>query len=298
MLGGVAILVAFLLALGVGGALSGALSSGRTLGFLAGATLIFVMGVVDDRVDLSWFSKLLGQIIAAVLLLASENTDGFLLSPVGLTLSLLWLVGLTNALNFLDNMDGLCAGVSAVVALSFAGLALLSGQLGTALIAVAVAGAAIGFLRFNFPPATIFLGDGGSLLLGYSLASLGIMTARQGEFSYALLVPVLAIAYPIFDITFVSVTRYARGQSLSQGGKDHTSHRLARILDGARPTAWAIYLLCAGLGLLALALEGLAFGPATLVAFVAVVFGFVGFGIRLNQRAPVPEAAPTDPVTS
>jgi UDP-GlcNAc:undecaprenyl-phosphate GlcNAc-1-phosphate transferase len=263
----------------------------RLLGFLGGATLIFVMGVVDDRLDLSWFSKLLGQIVAAVLLLASENSGGiFLLTPIGLVLALLWLVGLTNALNFLDNMDGLCAGISAVTALTFAGLALLAGQTGTAILALAVAGAAAGFLRFNFPPASIFLGDGGSLFLGYALASLGIMTSPKGEFSVSLLVPVIAIAYPIFDITFVSVTRYARGQSLAQGGKDHTSHRIARVTGGARPTAWITYAICAGLGIVALGLRVLSFTPATVVAFVGVAFGLLGFGVRLCRRAPVPDS--------
>jgi len=291
VLGGVAIFGAFVVAVGVGSLLSGSLGAGRLLGFLGGAALIFVMGVVDDRVDLSWFSKLLGQIVAAVLLLASENSGGiFLLSPIGLVLALVWLVGLTNALNFLDNMDGLCAGISAVTALTFTGLALLAGETGTAILALAVAGAATGFLRSNFPPATIFLGDGGSLFLGYSLASLGIMTSPQGAFSLGLLVPVIAIAFPIFDITFVSVTRYARGQSLAQGGRDHTSHRIARITGGARPTAWILYAICASLGVLALGLQALSFAPATVVAFVGVVFGLLGFGVRLCRLAPVPDA--------
>ncbi len=290
LLGGTAIFAAFVPAVAVGAALSGELGVGRLVGFLGGATLIFVMGVVDDRVDLSWFSKLLGQIVAAVLLLASENSGGiFLLSPIGLVLALLWLVGLTNALNFLDNMDGLCAGISTVIALAFAGLAVMAGQTGTAVLALAVAGAAIGFLRSNFPPASIFLGDGGSLFLGYSLASLGLMTVRHGSFSDSLLIPVIAIAYPIFDITFVSVTRYHRGQSLTQGGRDHTSHRLARLVGGARPTAVAVYGICAACGATALAVQALAYPPATLTAFVVTACVFLGFGIRLCRRAPVPD---------
>lgn len=290
LLGGVAVFGAYCVAILIGGPLSGALSPERAFGFLGGAALIFVMGVVDDRVDLSWFSKLLGQIVAAVLLLASENSGGiFLLSPIGLVLALLWLVGLTNALNFLDNMDGLCAGISAVIALTFGAMAFLSGDLGTAVLALAVAGAAIGFLRSNFPPASIFLGDGGSLFLGYSLASLGLMTSRQMEFSLSMLVPVIAIAYPIFDITFVSVTRYARGQSLAEGGKDHTSHRLDRITGSPRRTALVIYSICAALGLLAIGLQALSFAPATIVAFLAVAFALLGFGVRLCRAAPVPK---------
>jgi UDP-GlcNAc:undecaprenyl-phosphate GlcNAc-1-phosphate transferase len=250
--------------------------------------LIFTMGVIDDRVQLSWFSKLLGQIVAAVLLLASLSGEGaFLLSPIGLVLALLWVVGLTNAINFLDNMDGICAGIAACVALAFVGLAVLNGQIETAVLAASVGGAALGFLRFNFPPARIFLGDGGSLFLGYALAALGILSTRQTELSLSLLVPVAVLAYPIFDITFVSITRYARGQSLTQGGKDHTSHRLARIQRSDRLTAVAIYGICVLLGAVALFLQELSFPPGTAVAFVALVFGFLAFGVRLARNAPV-----------
>jgi UDP-GlcNAc:undecaprenyl-phosphate GlcNAc-1-phosphate transferase len=290
LLGGAAIFAAFLLALLAGGGLDDVVSRSRALGFLGGASLVFALGVIDDRIVLGWFSKLLGQIVAAILLLASDNSGGtFLLSPAGLAASLLWIVGLANAMNFLDNMDGLCAGISAVAALTFVLLALVAGDPGTALFAAAIGGAALGFLRFNFPPARIFLGDGGSLFLGYALASLGVMTARNLDFSLDLLVPVVALAYPIFDITFVSVTRVARGQSLTQGGRDHTSHRLARIVGSPRATAWAIYAICAAAGLVAVGLEILAFAPATVVAVAGVGFALAGFGIRLCRRAPVPD---------
>jgi UDP-GlcNAc:undecaprenyl-phosphate GlcNAc-1-phosphate transferase len=288
LLGGVAIFFAFVIGIGVGGSFHALLPPTPTLGFLGGAILIFTMGVIDDRIVLGWFSKLLGQIVAAVLLLASLNGEGaFLLSPPGLVLSLLWVVGLTNAMNFLDNMDGICAGIAACVSLAFVGLAVLGGQMETAVIAAAVGGACVGFLRFNFPPARIFLGDGGSLFLGYSLAALGVLSTRQTEFSLSLLVPVAILAYPIFDITFVSITRYARGQSLTQGGKDHTSHRLARIKGSDRLTAIAIYGICASLGALALVLQHLSFPPGTVVALFAVFFGFLGFGLRLARQAPV-----------
>jgi UDP-GlcNAc:undecaprenyl-phosphate GlcNAc-1-phosphate transferase len=299
LLGGVAIFVAFLIAVGVGGALTGAISPERIFGFLGGATLVFTMGVIDDRVNLGWFSKLLGQIVAAILLLASDNSgEIFLLSPLALAFALVWIVGLANAMNFLDNMDGLCAGISCVVSASFVVIAMVAGDAGTALFAAATAGATLGFLRFNFPPASIFLGDGGSLFLGYTLASLGVMTARDLDFSLSLLVPAIALAYPIFDITFVSVTRVARGQSLTQGGRDHTSHRLARIVGSPRVTALLIYAICAAVGLLALGVEILAFTPASVLAIVGVACAFVAFGVRLCRRAPVPDPARTGPAVS
>ncbi len=290
LLGGAAIFVSFLLALAAGGGLDDGIPRARSLGFLGGAALVFALGVIDDRLVLGWFSKLLGQIVAAILLLASDNSGTvFLLTPFGLAMSLLWIVGLANAMNFLDNMDGLCAGIAAVAALSFVVLGTLAGDPGTALFAAALAGAALGFLRFNFPPARIFLGDGGSLFLGYALASLGVMTSRNLDFSLDLLVPVVALAYPIFDITFVSITRVSRGQSLTQGGRDHTSHRLARIVGTPRATAWTIYAICAAAGLLAVGVEILAFAPATLVTVIGLGAALAGFGMRLCRRAPVPD---------
>ena len=273
-----AIVFAFILGMGVGSSVRNLLPPSPTLGFLGGGLLISIMGIIDDRVDLSWFSKLLGQIVASVVLIASVySSSAFLLSPLGLVLSLVWVVGLTNAMNFLDNMDGISAGISSVVSLTFVGLALLQGQIETAVLAAAVCGASVGFLRFNSHPARIFLGDGGSLFLGYSLASLGLLVARPTELSISLLVPVIAVSYPIFDITFVSVTRFARGQSLTQGGKDHTSHRLARLTQSTRLTVWTIYGMCATVGAVALFLERISFTPLTIAAFVAV-------GLRLRRR--------------
>jgi UDP-GlcNAc:undecaprenyl-phosphate GlcNAc-1-phosphate transferase len=289
LLGGVAIFFAFVTALAAARALAGA-AHGPIFGFLGGGALIFVMGVIDDKLDLSWFSKLLGQIVAAVLLLASESEGGsFFLTPSGLVLSLFWVVGIANAMNFLDNMDGICAGIAVVVSASFAALAILTGQWHVAVLAAALAGASAGFLRYNFHPARIFLGDGGSLFLGYSLASISLMIMRETDFSVSTVVPVIALAYPVFDITYVSVTRSSRGQSLAQGGKDHSSHRLARVLGGAPATAWVIYGICVALGAVALLLNRIAFAPATVVAATAVFFAFVAFGIHLSRAAPVPD---------
>jgi UDP-GlcNAc:undecaprenyl-phosphate GlcNAc-1-phosphate transferase len=269
------------------------LGSSRLWGFLSGGTLIFAMGVLDDRYNLGWFSKLLVQFVAGVLLLAGGNVGPFpLFTPVGLLLSLLWIVGLANAMNFLDNMDGIAAGIAAAASMSFAALALLTGRIDAALLAAAVAGAAIGFLRYNFFPARIFLGDAGSLFLGYCLASAGLAITSGNDSPIALLIPVLVVGYPIFDITFVSVTRYLRGQSLTQGGKDHSSHRLERITGGTRPTAYAIYAICIALGGAAVFLQVLSFAPATLFVTIAALWGFVALAGTLTRRAPVPKASP------
>jgi UDP-GlcNAc:undecaprenyl-phosphate GlcNAc-1-phosphate transferase len=292
LLGGVAIFFAVILGMAAGGWIASDVhfGSSRLWGFLLGGTLIFLMGVLDDRFNLGWFSKLLVQLVAGVLLLAGGNVGPFpLFTPAGLLLSLFWIVGLANAMNFLDNMDGIAAGISATASAAFAVLALLMGQSDAAFLAAAVAGASFGFLRYNFSPARIFLGDAGSLFLGYALASAGLAITDQSDTPFALLIPVLVLAYPIFDITFVSVTRSARGQSLTQGGKDHSSHRLARILGGDRPTAWAIYAICAALGIAAILLHALSFSPATIVVAIAALWGFIAFGTTLCRRAPVPQ---------
>lgn len=292
LLGGAALYVGCLAGILAGALASGTLQLGSTriLGFLAGATIVFVMGILDDRYNLGWFSKLLVQLVAAVILLAGHNVGPLpLMTPVGLLLSLLWIVGLANAMNFLDNMDGMAAGIAFVIALSLAGLALVGGSVDVAFLAAALAGAALGFLRYNFHPASIFLGDAGSLLLGYLLASAGLAVARPQAELVELLIPVIALGYPIFDITFVSVTRALRGQHLTQGGKDHTSHRLARITGDTRKTALIVYALCAGLGVAACALQVLNFDPATFVASVAIFWFFIWFGLKLCREAPVPE---------
>lgn len=292
LLGGVAIFFAVVLGMVAGGWVANDVhfGSSRLWGFLLGGTLIFLMGVLDDRFNLGWFSKLLVQFVAGVLLLAGGNVGPFpLFTPAGLLLSLLWIVGLANAMNFLDNMDGIAAGIAATASSTFAILALLMGESDAAFLAAAVAGASFGFLRYNFPPARIFLGDAGSLFLGYALASAGLAITDRPDSTFSLLIPVLVLGYPIFDITFVSVTRSVRGQALTQGGKDHSSHRLARILGGDRPTALSIYAICAGLGVAAILLHMLSFSPATIVVTIAALWGFIAFGTSLCRRAPVPE---------
>lgn len=292
LLGGVAVVAGFLAGGLAGWALLGDPPGSRFLGFVVGALLVSTMGVVDDRVNLSWFPKLLGQVVAAVIFLASGGPgDAFFATPIWIVLSLIWIVGLTNAMNFLDNMDGVSPGITAVAALAFVFLGMSMGRPWIAIGAAALCGASIGFVRYNFSPASIFLGDGGSLFLGYALGCSGWIIAWGAETPAALLVPVLVLSYPVFDITLVSVTRYARGQSLTQGGRDHSSHRLCRILAGPRATALTIYGVCLLSCAVAVLLDALAFDPATVTLSAAVLFSYIGFGLFLCRRAPVPESA-------
>lgn len=211
---------------------------------LAAGALIFLVGLVDDLRSLRPQHKLLAQVAAACILVAGGvhfgvNGGGALAWLV----TILFVVGITNALNLLDNMDGLAAGVATVAALVIAAGAVLAGSGPTAVAAIALAGATLSFLVFNFHPARVFMGDCGSMFLGLMLAALSIQAsaAAGAAAAWAVLFPCVALAVPIFDTTFVTVMRKMHGRAISQGGCDHTSHRLVR-LGLSEPQA--VLLLC------------------------------------------------------
>ncbi|MEM7582507.1 MAG: MraY family glycosyltransferase [Acidobacteriota bacterium] len=202
----------------------------RQWGILAAVTLVALVGLLDDRRGLPVSIKLLAQLAAAGLLLAvGLFADLSLPAGIDAVLTVLWIVGITNAFNLLDNMDGLAAGVTAVAAFGFLSLSAARDGLAPELAATLV-GASLGFLIYNAYPARIFMGDAGSLTLGLLLAVLGleIETGRgAGEPWVAALVPVLVLGVPIFDTTLVTVSRLRRGYNpLTQPGQDHLSHRL------------------------------------------------------------------------
>ncbi|MBI3599944.1 MAG: hypothetical protein HY097_04810 [Nitrospinae bacterium] len=214
------------------------------LPILLGATAIFILGLIDDIVTLNPQIKLVGQIIIASLLIASGVIIEIIPYPVvSIPLTILWLVGITNSFNLLDNMDGLSAGIAAIVSLSFGIFSIQYGDTGIALSAFILAGASIGFLVYNFNPAKIFMGDCGSMFLGFTLASLTILkTWREASNLIAtLIVPLLILGIPIFDTTFVTLTRKLRGTPISQGGRDHISHRLAALGLSERQVVLVMY---------------------------------------------------------
>lgn len=227
---------------------------------LAGSLLMFGLGLVDDFKRLPPAAKLIGQLIAAAsVVFFGDFTIHFFPWPfANLLLTLFWLIGITNATNLMDNMDGLAGGVS-LIAACFLGyffwkvndFALLS-------MVVALAGAILGFLVFNFPPAKIFMGDCGSLFLGFTLAGLAIARNTQASNVFAVLgIPVLIFMLPILDTSLVMITRLLRGQSPSQGGTDHTSHRLVALGLNERQVVLILYAVAIVAGLSAAALEAL-----------------------------------------
>lgn len=224
--------------------------------FLSTVVLILV-GVFDDRTTggIPPWAKLLGQLLAAAIVLAAGvRFQVFGLLPLDLVLTLVWLVGISNAVNFLDNIDGLSAGATAIAAAFFFLLASANGQYLVAIMALAVAGGCLGFLRYNFNPAVIFMGDAGTLFLGFLLAIIGAKLQLGPTGWWGLLAAVLILILPIFDTTFVTLNRLRTGRRVTQGGKDHTSHLLVRRGLPHRQVVLVLYTVALAGGGAALAL--------------------------------------------
>lgn len=256
LLGGIAIFVAagipWLVFIG---------TPGHILALGASALCIFAVGLVDDIFHLRPHIKLLGQIVAACLALGLGIQFGFPGSPHLIwPLTLLFIIGLTNAMNLLDNMDGLAAGISLVASVVIALAAFLNGAVFPAIMASALAGSCLAFLVFNFYPAKVFMGDCGSMFLGLALAVLAIETSASATTgaAVAVLFPALALSIPIFDTTFVTIVRKLNGRAISQGGCDHTSHRLVKLGLTERQTVFllgACSLILGASGLAAMRLD-------------------------------------------
>jgi UDP-GlcNAc:undecaprenyl-phosphate GlcNAc-1-phosphate transferase len=218
-----------------------------------------VMGLVDDLRGLSPYLRLAVEVAAGVVVYATEP-DIALPGPavLGLVVVVLWVVGITNAFNLLDNMDGLSAGVAAVAALSFCVVAAVNGQFLVAAFSAATAGCAVGFLRHNFHPAKIYMGDAGSLFLGFVLAALAVrLQLEQAPAAVSLFVPVLVLGVALFDTTLVTVNRVRHGRSPMLGGRDHTSHRLVWVGIPVPVSVGLIYTVAASLGFLGVLLARL-----------------------------------------
>ena len=241
MLGGIAIFAS--VALGV--ALGGEVNRTAWPALVAGAGM-FALGLIDDFVKLKPNTKLIGQIAVASMVVAFWPVPSWTTwAATNVVLVMVWIVIITNAFNLLDNMDGLCAGIAAIAAIT-CWTGVVDGAL--AAYAAAVAGASAGFLLFNFKPASIFMGDAGSLFLGGSLAVLslhGESSTPDTTMLSTIAVPVLLLLIPIFDSTFVTLSRLLSNRSAAQGGRDHTSHRLVAMGFSERRAVLMLYLLAA-----------------------------------------------------
>jgi UDP-GlcNAc:undecaprenyl-phosphate GlcNAc-1-phosphate transferase len=251
-LGGAAIYLGCIAALLV---FSDRLYVSQLVSILVGATLVSFLGVWDDRQGLRPLLKLIGQGLAAGILIASDIEVGFLHNPVlNLAATLLWVVGITNALNLLDNMDGLSGGVATVASIFFFLLAVMSGQYLVGSLAAALLGACLGFLYYNLNPASIFMGDTGSLFIGFVLAALGIKLRFPDNVDFVTwMIPLVVLGLPIFDTALVVISRLRRGRNpLTTPGKDHVSHRLVAMGATQREAVLLLYLAGSALGVVAM----------------------------------------------
>jgi len=222
------------------------------LGILAGAVALHVLGLIDDRRHLGAWVKLLGQLIvaAAVVVFCNVRVLTLMGPAVSIAATILWLVAVMNAFNFLDNMDGLSVGVASICAVALLATTVQTGQFFVAAWLCVVLGATLGYLPFNFPPASTFMGDAGSLVVGYFLAVLSCLTsyvpAGESISLGAMLVPLVIMAVPLYDMLSVIVLRVQDGKSVFVGDHRHFSHRLVQRGMGVRSAVLTIYLCTAG----------------------------------------------------
>ena len=227
---------------------------------LPGVCLVFALGLLDDVRRLAPYTKLLGQlVIGCLVILSGVRIELIQWTWLSIPLSVLWFVAVMNAFNLLDNMDGLAAGIGAIAAGFCAFHAALAQQWSAVGLSLILGGTCLGFLRSNFPPAKIYMGDSGSHFLGLSLAMLAILGTwhRSTQLVSVLAVPVLVLAVPIFDMCFVTIQRLLHRQHPFTGGTDHVSHRLAILGLTERQTVLALYGVSAGLGFLSIISAGL-----------------------------------------
>lgn len=285
LLGGVAIYAGFCLAV----LLTLGARNLQLRGILVGATLIVLLGVLDDFRPLPAKLKFLGQVcIAALVVIFFRVRIEWLTNPfsgmvylgrLGIPLTILWFVAVINTVNLSDGLDGLAAGISSIAAATLFLIAWKAGQLQVLVLTAALAGGSLGFLRYNFNPAKIFMGDSGSMFLGFILAAVAVQGAMKSAATIALAVPILALGVPVFDTSFAIIRRYINGRPIYEADSDHLHHRLLQMGLNQRQAVLLMYVISVYLGFAAYILSELNGAAATLV--LVVVGCTVWFGAKL-----------------
>ena len=292
-IGGLAIIFGFTVA-----TLCFAQPSRQLYGTLAGAAIIAVMGVIDDCKNLPAKLKFVIQIIAALVVVfagdikidvftnpnfLSDNPYWVLPEWLSVTLTVIWIVFITNAVNFIDGLDGLAAGVSAIMSISLVFISIRVGEYSIAILGIALMGSCFGFLPFNFNPAKIFMGDTGSTFLGFMLATLSI----QGVFkSYAVIsfaVPLLILGVPLFDALFAMIRRILRGQSPMTADRGHLHHRLVDMGFSQKQTVFILYAISGVLGITAVLLAESGVLRALLLVICVLILLLIGSMLGKNS---------------
>jgi len=261
---------------------------GKLQAVLVAGALVFILGIIDDIKNMRARYKLLGQIGCAALAFAlgvripaitvfgwqftGETGAGLFVSFI---VTIIWLVAITNMINLIDGLDGLAAGVVGIAALAIAYSAYINGYPASAFAMAVIAGAALGFLPFNFYPAKVFMGDCGAMFLGFALASVAIISPAKGATVVAIIAPVIVLGVPLFDVVFAIFRRRMRGQSITVADKDHLHHQLTRIGIGQRRSALMLYGISGIMGIAAIVFSRELYLEAVGLFLIAVVFIFV-----------------------
>ncbi|WP_434654865.1 MraY family glycosyltransferase [Thermoanaerobacterium thermosaccharolyticum] len=266
--------------------------SQTNLGIIAGSTIIVVLGIFDDKYELKAKVKLLGQLLASFVVVLSGVRIDWLTNPFGdgminigvfaIPLSIFWIVGITNAMNLIDGLDGLAAGIASISSGSLFVVSLLNGRYATALITAAVTGAALGFLPYNFNPAKIFMGDTGAMFLGFILSAVSIEGAVKSAAAIAIAVPILALGVPVFDTTFAIIRRIANKKPIMEADKGHLHHRLLALGLTQRQAVFVMYGVSLFLGLSAILISftnGAKGYIILIIAILAVLWGADKMGL-------------------
>ncbi len=277
-LGGVAMYAAFFVSAVVFGR-----PDRNTIGLLAGGAFAVALGVADDKWELAPRLKLAGQVAAAVLVMLFGVRIEFITNPLGgmiylgalsVPITLVWVVAFMNVVNFIDGLDGLAAGVSAIGSIAMALAALEGGQSRLVVLSMALAGSALGFLRHNFYPARIFMGDAGAMFLGFTIAGISAIGALKTPATLVLAVPVIVMGVPVVDTAFAIFRRVRRGVPVSSPDRDHVHHRLLAMGMTQRQAVLTLYTVSALLAATAcgvVAVNPLLGIGATVTAFCALI---------------------------
>jgi UDP-GlcNAc:undecaprenyl-phosphate GlcNAc-1-phosphate transferase len=261
----------------------------------AAAAGIALLGFLDDRIQLKPLVKVAGQVAAAGFVIASGSVFHMTNWPtVNVAISVLWIVGITNAFNLIDNMDGLCGGVIVIISLFRCGFALQNGDLPGAMLSMIIAGGFLGFLFFNYKPSKIFMGDCGSMFGGFALAALTVAAPvpYTKAFLSSLLYPAVTFIYPIFDTILVSILRRAAGRPISVGGRDHSSHRLVSLGHSERKVVLLFWLLTAAGGVTGLFTQWMPVGVHAIGLLLMLGVAIFGVFLATLPAYELPEKAP------
>ena len=268
-------------------------------GILLGASIIVVLGVVDDMSPLRAYFKFCVQIFAAlvavfhgVVIQTLSNPNVFAESPywdlgwLSIPITVLWIVGITNAVNLIDGLDGLATGICGIASFTMFSMAVLSGRIDAAALSIALFGACLAFLRYNFNPASIFLGDSGSLLLGFALGSISLLNVSRTAALTSLIIPLIVAGVPIID-TFSAIVRRRRAHiSIGQADKGHIHHRLIQEGYNQKQAVLLIYAWCIMLSAGAAAINQVEV-PMRVLIFTVLAIGSAAFAKHLHLFEPV-----------